>query len=291
MTQLKVSCPPKRWFKFLLSKLTVSVLTKCLGCLTTRWSLPWETYNLGWLPTPVVASCLCHQYQELNPTTNLNISRKIWQNTNHLHRIISWPGNPFKRSYHVSLLRRQRTISVRNQRQVPVAMVSHPRLSCFEGWDGNISQRLPPGETEGSFSSFCHAIRDTFWIKHFQLPFGALGSYAFEFKHPRYLFFITRKHPISAKKSFPNCRISQSLINPSANLKKQMRLVEPASLHPLVSGRPGWHETSCQVMQEDKSNWIKLVFSVWGCARIHNNTMSSCVAWNLLNFLSSWFLL
>ena len=91
-------------------------------------------------------------------------------------------------------------------------------------------------------------------------------------------FFITRKHPISAKKSFPNCRISQSLINPSANLKKQMRLVEPASLHPLVSGRPGWHETSCQVMQEDKSNWIKLVFSVWGCARIHNNTMSSCVA-------------
>lgn len=49
MTQLKVSCPPKRWFKFLLSKLTVSVLTKCLGCLTTRWSLPWETYNLNGL--------------------------------------------------------------------------------------------------------------------------------------------------------------------------------------------------------------------------------------------------
>ena len=46
---LRYLAPQRKWFKFLLSKLTVSVLTKCLGCLTTRWSLPWETYNLNGL--------------------------------------------------------------------------------------------------------------------------------------------------------------------------------------------------------------------------------------------------
>ena len=151
---------------------------------------------------------VCHQYQDLNPTTNLNISRKIWQNTNHLHRIISWPGNPFSRSYHrVSQVAKGQFLwGIKGKSLWPWCHIQGCHASKV-GMTTSLSAWWHRGVSREPLPRVGKYILKK---KHFQLPFGALGSYAFEFKHPRYLFypfFVTRKHSISAMKSFPNCRI------------------------------------------------------------------------------------
>ncbi len=94
---------------------------------------------------------------------------------------------------------------------------------------------------------------------------------------------VTPAPNLCQHKIFPqSLQDPESTINHSANLKKQTRLVEPASLHPLVSGRPGWHKTSCR-----KIGQIGACLGLQECM----NTMSSWVPWNPLKYLSPRFLL
>ena len=114
------------------------------------------------------------------------------------------------------------------------------------------------------------------WKVHFEktaLPstFWCPWILCFRIKHPRYLFLLPTKHPISAN--------MKSTLRPTwRNKWDWWNLLR--SIHSCQDVLDGTrlHVKSCRKISQIDSNWIKLVFSVWGCARIHKNTTSSWVA-------------